>query len=72
MHRFGCDALPPLPALSGWSILIQSMFTKVGEGLGFILLLIAAAFWLYGFVGERDQQKSLEEQRVADSRSPGS
>src|SRR5262249_39422434 len=58
---FWLRSIAPLTAATGFIIAIQSLFTKVGAALGVFLLLIAAAFWLYGFVGELRQQKSLEE-----------
>lgn len=61
---FWLRAIAPLTALTGLVIFIQSMFTKLYDGLGLLLLLIAAGFWVYGFLGEFKQQRSLEEQKV--------
>jgi hypothetical protein len=62
---FWLRLIAPFTAITGVIIAIQSMFTKFGELLAFVVLLTAAAFWLYGFAGQREQQKAIEEQRVA-------
>lgn len=61
----------PLLVFGGVIVAIQSMFTKSGEGLSFLMLLIGGGFWFFGAAGMSDREAPQEPVPISVGRLMG-